>query len=295
MKRHPGIRLSARTCLVATGVPSVAAVAGVVLAAVVALAVAVALAMAASLVAVGAGACTSVSIEEKRSEAEEWGPNPGVVDDPTAFLAEHAAAVGSGSLKVPIYRESDLIFASDGCVTLGVDAGFRLPYSFRPDSFEHLQTIFPSSAIRRTWEGTSVYVMYDTDAGGRLYVFFSEKNHYLFVDGFPLLMKKKLSHEKFAGLAPGDGLAKVESIDPVTKVYREVFDRLGDVAVNKQISLGMQPTSIHLLSDGILKIEYRRDITLGYVITGLVYSPDFALEGLDGRTCYCIDEADYVK
>lgn len=89
-----------------------------------------------------------------------------MVDDPTGFLAEHAAAVGSGPLEVPVYRESDLIFASDGCVNLGVDAGFRLPYSHRSDSFEHLQAIFPSSAIRRTPEGTGVYVVYDTDAGG---------------------------------------------------------------------------------------------------------------------------------
>lgn len=51
---------------------------------------------------------------------------------------------GVAPLEVPMYRQSDLIFASDGCVTLGVDAGFRLSYSHRPDSFEHLQTIFSS-------------------------------------------------------------------------------------------------------------------------------------------------------
>lgn len=72
--------------------------------------------------------------------------------------------------------------------------------------------------------------MYDTNAGGRLYVFFSQKNLYLFVGGFPLLMKKKLSSEKFASLAVGDGIAEVESVDPVTEVYRQVFNRLSGAA-----------------------------------------------------------------
>lgn len=106
-------------------------------------------------------------------------------------------------------------------------------------------------------------------------------------------MKKKLSHEKFAGLTVSDGIAKVESVDPVSKVYREMFDRVSDDAVEKRTSLGMPPTSVHLLTDGILKIEYRRDNALGYAITDLAYRPDFVLAGLAGKTCYRIDEGDY--
>ena len=51
---------------------------------------------------------------------------------------------------------------------------------------------------------------------------------------------------------------------------------------------------MHLLTDGILKIEYQRDSALGYAITDIIYSEDFGLDGLYGETCYRITVADYV-
>lgn len=233
-------------------------------------------------------------IQEKQPEVlEKLGKG---IDDPTAFLASAAAEVGSGPLEVPVYREAVLTTESEGCFSLGMDNGFYRNFGLQLAFFERLQMIFPSEAIRRTADGGSVYVMYDTDAGGRLYVFFSgEKNNYMVEDGFPILMKKRLTHADFAGLAVGDGIGDVERIDPAASVYKSWFGRLNDTAITNWTALGAPPTSVHLLTDGILKIEYRGDPALGYAITSIIYDEDFILDGFDGETCYRIDPADYAQ
>ncbi|MHB1344413.1 MAG: hypothetical protein ACYCX3_08665 [Thermoleophilia bacterium] len=241
----------------------------------------------------GAVAYAVAKIYEKQPYVERV--NPGVVDDPGAFLAEKAVPVGSGPLEVPVYREDVLLNDNEGCFSFARDSGVRKGFSFRPDTFEALQIVFPSAAIRWGADGASVYVIYDTDASGSLYVFFSEKSNYFVEDGFPILMKKKLAYEDFAGIEVGDGIAEVEGVDPVAALYRGVFDTYNDVYIENTTSHGWPPTSVHLLTDGILKIEYRRDKALGYAITNIAYSADFVLDGLDGKTSYKIDEADYVK
>ncbi len=236
----------------------------------------------------------STTVREKQPSQEwEWG-KAGVVDDPRPFLAEKAKAPGSGPLAVPVYREEVLLGDNDRCFGLGLDAGLYSTYGSRPDSFEHLQAAFPSEAIRRSEDGASVYVMYDTDRGSRLYVFFSEeKAGYMFADGFPILMKKKLAHEDFGGLSVGDSLEKVLASDPVVELYRRSFEAAGEAALARWSEMGVPPTSVHLLADGVLKITYERRSPGDYRITSLVYGPDFVLEGLWGETCYRIDEADY--
>ena len=247
------------------------------------------------LIAGGATAYAAATTIHEKQPAVGDGLMPGV-DDPTALLAGKAAPAGSGPVNVPAYGETSLINQNELCFILGVDNGYYKNREPRQATFEFLQTLFPSDAIRRTADGENVYVMYDTDAGGRLYVFYSgEKNHYMFEDGFPILMKKRLVHEEFAGLAIGDGIAEVERVDPAASVYREWFGRLNDIAIENYTKKGKPPTSVHLLADGVLKIEYRGDQTLGYAITNIVYDPGFVLDGFDGETCYRIDEADYVQ
>lgn len=240
----------------------------------------------------GAVAYAATIVHEKHALVESV--NPGVVDSPSAFLADNAAAAGSGPLEVPVYREQDLV-TNNVAFWLGRDHGFNKSISARADSFEALQIAFPSAAIRRTADGLSVYVMYDADAGGRLYLFFSANNDYMFEEGFPILMQNRLGHSDFDGIKVGDGIGVVEGIDSVIAAYRGKFDLWSDLAIENYINEGRPPTSVHLLTDGILKIEYRRDKALGYAITNIVYSPDFVLDGYDGKTNYKIDEADYVQ
>ncbi len=109
--------------------------------------------------------------------------------------------------------------------------------------------------MRRASDGKRIYVMYDTDRGSRMYVFFSEqKAGYMFADGFPILMKRKLTYQHFASLAVGQTLEQVRALDPVADVYQQTFDTADEVALEKWTGMGAPPTSLHLLSDGILKI-----------------------------------------
>ncbi|MHB1344412.1 MAG: hypothetical protein ACYCX3_08660 [Thermoleophilia bacterium] len=246
------------------------------------------IAVAAALVLV-AGSAVAYAVGEVRDRAA-----PEVLD-PVAYLEEEAAGVGSGALEVPVYSEQALVKPDNLIFRFGRDNGYRKDLGSRGESIEALQEFFPSAAIRRTAEGES-YVMYDTDGGGRLYVFFSANNDYMFVTGYPVLMKKKLPYGDFAGIEVGDGITEVENADPVATTYREFFDGFTDVETEHYTKVwGLPPTSVHLLTDGMLKIEYRRDADLGYAITNMIYAPDFVLDGFEGKISYKIDEADYVQ
>jgi hypothetical protein len=217
-------------------------------------------------------------------------------EERAAFIASSAKVAQDGALGVPVYRADDLLVDNEACFALGVDHGHRAAMSLRFDTFKRLETIFPSSAIRKLGGGGTIYVVYDIESEGRLFVFFSEdKSRYAFVDGYPILMKEELSYHAFEPLAVGDGIDKVQAIDPAVLRYREHFDSFNDIAIANYMELGMPPTSVHLLTDGILKIEYRRDPVLGYVITNMVYNADFVLDGFDGKTCYEIEAVDYVE
>lgn len=62
--------------------------------------------------------------------------------------------------------------------------------------------------------------------------------------------------------------------------------------LNKEMVIYL--TSVHVLTDGILKIEYDRTDDMEYVIKNIVHNEDFILDGLDGQPCYRIHEIDYV-
>ena len=140
-----------------------------------------------------------------------------------------------------------------------------------------------------------LYLVYDTDNNTRLYLFFSKKKSLgVLTDGFPIIMKKKLAYKDFSRLQPGHNMRKVEEIDPVIPLYRRVFDEATDHVLKLNKERGIYLTSVHLLTDGILKIEYYRTDDREYIIRNIVYNEDFVLNGLDGQTCYRIHDEDYV-
>ena len=200
---------------------------------------------------------------------------------------------------IPLYDHSDLLLHTEESMFfyLGRDSGF---YSAFPNTRRDLAKIifsaFPTDAIRETPDESGVYAVYDTDIGVRLYLFFSkEKNNYMTLDGFPVIMQKKLAYKDFADIQMGDSIKIVESIDPIITQYVEFFNTGSEAALEGYSKMGAEPTTIHLLTDGILKIEYKRNEEDDYVITNIIYSEDFVLEGLDGKTCYKISELDYIK
>ena len=204
---------------------------------------------------------------------------------------------GDSFENIPVYRYEDMTFVTDnGCrIVVGRDSGYYKGFSgeiYNP-AFR-IFAVCPTDAIREESEGENVYAVYDTDIGMRMYLFFSkEKNEYLRIDGFPIIMSKVLEYKDFSDINIGDKSSEVDSIDPVTSIYTQIWDEGPDDILNMFIKEGAGPTSIHLLKDGILKIEYKRIEPGDYEITDIEYNEDFTLTGFDGDTCYKISELDY--
>lgn len=199
---------------------------------------------------------------------------------------------------IPVYDSNQLLYGADDCgFFLGRDAGlYSLTPNTRKDLAKVILTAFPTEAIRESSKNGDIYVIYDTDINIRVFLFFSkEKNDYMTLDGFPVIMQKRLDYKQFADIQVGDNIEKVESVDPIIPLYVKFFDTGSDAAIKGYSEIGAGPTTIHLLTDGILKIEYERSKDNDYLITNIVYCEDFVLEGLNGKTCYQISELDYVK
>ena len=198
---------------------------------------------------------------------------------------------------VPIYDHNEILHDThDLDYFLGRDSGLLANFSSSANYAKFIFTAFPTDAIRENSEGGNIYALYDTENGIRLYMFYSkEKNNYRTLDGFPVIMQKKLEYNDFEDIEIGNRASLVEETDSVMIEYIRFFDIMSDETLNGFTKVGAGATSIHLLTDGILKIEYKR-IALGdYEITSIEYNEDFVLSGLNGDTCYKIAECDYVN
>jgi hypothetical protein len=244
----------------------------------------------------GASALAAAQLHRKQQQVEAPSGEIVHLENRAEFIATHSHSEKDGAVEVPAYKSGELLMDNSMTFFLGRDSGFYRSMNARTDLFDTIETLFPSTALRKGKDGDHVYVMYDTEDGERLFLFFSgSKNKYRTVDGFPILMAKALAYGDFAALKVGDNMDAVSKLDPVVAKYKAVFDTGKDEAIEFYANLGAPPTTVHLLTDGVLKIEYARKAGVGYVITDLVYSPDFTLEGLDGQTNYAIAKADYVK
>lgn len=103
---------------------------------------------------------------------------------------------------------------------------------------------FPIECLRRV-DDNHYYVLYQTEEGGLLYVFFDSYYRY----NSTAYMKKSLSHSDFSGIQIGSSAEEVNRIDPI------VNDNLqyGQVLYDNTI------TSFHILKDGLLYIVFEKD------------------------------------
>lgn len=239
----------------------------------------------AALLLIGTGVACTMKISERQPEPE----GGYTIDFVEQYIAEKLSDKNNDV--VPCFKEEDLLYDT-GCFALGADAGYYSGASgFITNLFERVVKIFPNPLIRENDD--DIITVYDTDNHTRLYLFFSKKSKGMFTDGFPVVMKEKLSYSDFSQLKLGDNLNMVESIDSIMPLYTRYFDQATDSVLERNKKVGRYLTSIHLLSDGILKIEYDK-VDGNYVITNIVYNKDFILDGLNGKTCYKILDEDYV-
>ena len=239
-----------------------------------------------------------VNVMPKHPKYDEENQKSLIMDDYLDYLKSNKETDYSKSLSdIPVYYFDEIIIKNYDCgILLGRDAGFYTDRSnTRRDYARIIFTVFPTMTIRESENKEYVYAVYDTDLDMRVFLFFSkEKNNYNTLDGFPIVLSKSLGYKDFLDIEIGNNASKVEDIDPIMTEYIRAFDSCTDEWLEIRTKQGVGPTSVHLLRDGILKIEYKR-IELGdYEITSIEYNEDFILSGLKGDTCYKIAECDYV-
>lgn len=106
-------------------------------------------------------------------------------------------------------------------------------------------------------------------------------------------MKETLSYNDFSEIQVGDSIEKVSKIDSIIPLYNEKFEKRSEIIYERNKEQGIYFTSMHLLSDGILRIDYDRKDG-DYVVIDITYNKDFVLEGEYRDSCYKIFEADYL-
>ncbi len=184
-------------------------------------------------------------------------------------------------MDIPIYTEFDLLYEFG---LIGKDTS---PYSFTgsmPNSVEYILTCYPGASIRKMDDGKA-YLVYDTDTGYRLFLLMDKNLNYMATIGYPIVIKEQLSIKDFAGVKVGDSIDEVCAIDSCGEVYKTL---IGIYGYNKQVSdylaeKGKPISSIHYLSNGLLKIEYSIDENDNIIITNILFDEDYVLENTLGN------------
>ena len=235
-----------------------------------------------------ASACASAPKILSRKEYAV-GESPAPVD-----ILEKAVSNGE-KLKVPTYYENDLLYLN-GVFHLGIDESMYDDLDSRTNSYQAMLAHYPTDAIR-TREDGQMYLVYDCDAGCRLYLFLSEAAQT--VCGFPVIIESVHSSADFSALSVGDSIDEVEKIDSIITQYKKFLLDIAEVDQNSADSLaeiGYPVTSVHYLSDGIIKIEYGMDDSGTLYITNIEHSDDYALINPVGQTIdYTILDIDLPK
>ncbi|MDD2956822.1 MAG: hypothetical protein PHD67_11020 [Oscillospiraceae bacterium] len=189
------------------------------------------------------------------------------------------------------YPEDTLLYAAkNGCgFDIGCDAGAGYGLSAAIFTYGNIIARYPDAKMSVQENGEGFYLVYSTDLGNRLYLFFNgEKSHDTYLSGYPILMHKALSYEAFDSVKPGSTLSEIGEIDAVTTRYSVIFAicrEIREVREANHISWSVPYfVTMHLLTDGILQIEYEYDTEREeFFVTKTTFSPDFILRELTGR------------
>ena len=222
-----------------------------------------------------------------------------IPDETSAPPETESGAGGEEPLDIPVYSESALFFDvnNDGFY-LGRDVACYYYADAGQNSTRGIQKRIPTSAIRVKDNG-NMYSIHETDSGYRMYLFYDQSRDYAFTIGFPVVIKELLPYSDFAGLKVGDSIETVEAVDPVTGLYRKLLTEVWQLdakGAKGQAAYGYPCTSIHYLSDGLLKIEYDMPEDGVLVISRIEFAPDYILtDPLGKKVDYRIEEVDLPK
>lgn len=245
------------------------------------------------VLAMGASAYAVASSIRSRKEID---PNNAERDNfRVIIMKEKVAESDKKTLNIPVYNEEDLLFKTDGKFYLNRDFCCYENTNALMTYTGGIMEAYPDPAIREREDG-SLYFIYDTDTGYRLFLFFTHENDLQTPVGFPTVIKELLSYNDFAGLKVGDPIEDVEAIDSVATLHKKLIVEvwnLDPVGAAGHAKKGYPCTSIHYLSDGILKIEYEMLEGQKLIISNMVFKEDYILKNARGKNInYKIIESD---
>lgn len=188
---------------------------------------------------------------------------------------------------IPVYYEEELVdnapimildYIQEACLYYG---------SGTMGSLKETIMCYPGCAFRKCSDDHG-YLVYDTETGLRVFIFTDKLRGYSARMGMPIIAEsgRDLKYSDFSELAIGDTIADVCRIDPVGEIYYRLLERYADdrEAFNKKCDNGHAYSSIHYLSDGILKIEYVVNEDQVIEIHNIIYSEDYTLMDPSGFT-----------
>lgn len=194
------------------------------------------------------------------------------------------------------YPAEDFLY-DNHCFSFYRDMDYFLSRAARYDYTNLIINEYPPQAVRIIDNNgqKSMYFVYETDDATRVFIFFFEGDSFQYTRGFPIIMKKTLNLEAFTTLEVGNSIDDVELIDPIASLYKKGYDTLSDEMIQQLYIEGPENIStLHLLSDGIVKINYCRTEDGNYIISKIISSKDFTISVLGGKLCYLIYSSDYI-
>ena len=228
-----------------------------------------------------------------------------ISEEEAVKIIEETSKTQEEELNVPIYLEDQLtlgkyklVEGQYNCTWPGFDNS-NPHFGGTTNKSAGILSAFPGGAWRDMEDGRK-YLMYDTEKGTRLYIFFTKQDNYKVATGYTLYSTKKLSYADMKSLKMGQEIEDVMVIDPTAQYVRTFYDGLtNDGTLKDYVVYWNQPiNTVHLLTDGIMKFTYERSGQEGnyvYTITDIEYHSDFKMQGLAGVTDYRIAEVDYVN
>ena len=197
------------------------------------------------------------------------------------------------SLDIPVYNESLLLY-SDGVIEFGYDSSLIHFMSAATRTLELCLKAYPTNAVRERADGLA-YAVYDTDTGYRVYRFYTDGTKNGLATGFVIVINKEkiLSYNDFKDVKVGDSILVVETIDSVATLHKKARGDLEPIAVEKLAKMGMPWTTVHYLTDGILKINYTSPEKGTFLVSEIIYDENYNITGQDGIVVnYKIEDID---
>lgn len=214
-----------------------------------------------------------------------------ISEEEAVKIIEETSKTQEEKLNIPVYLEDQLLLGKyklvEGlykCTWPGFDNS-NSHFGGSTNKSAGILSAFPGGAWRDMEDGRR-YLMYDTEKGTRLYIFFTERDNYKVATGYTLYSSKKLSYADMKSLKMGQEIEEVMAIDPTAQYVKAFYDGLPSETIGDYEHYWQQPiTTVHLLTDGIMKITYERRGAQGnyvYTITDIEYHSDFKMESIIG-------------